>query len=186
MVKIAALAATLSLFALPTAVGGTRAGVSVPDTLEEAGKTLVLNGMGVREATVFNVDVYVAALYLEKKNRNANDIINSEQVKRLHLVFVRDVDVDDITDAWHDGFKKNASKSYAKLKPKIKELNGWMVGFKEKSTLTFTYVPGTGLAVHVNGKPRGTIADVFFARVMFAVFLGKPPNGGLKSGLLGG
>jgi hypothetical protein len=30
-----------------------------------AGKTLTLNGMGLREATILNIDVYVAGLYVE-------------------------------------------------------------------------------------------------------------------------
>lgn len=182
---VVAVAASL-LFASSPALAKKKGGVTMPDSISVAGKSLVLNGMGIREATVLKVDVYVAGLYLEKKSKDYKAIINSEQVKRLHLKFVRDVDRDDITEAWEEGLKKNSGKSYNKdIKPHGKTLNSWMKSFKEGNTLTFTYVPGTGTTVAINGSKKGTIKDIFFGRVLFSVFLARAPNAGLKKGLLG-
>src|SRR5256885_10815848 len=106
------------VFTSVLAVAGERGGVTMPDTVTVEGKNLVLNGMGIREATVFNVKVYVAGLYVEKKSQAADELIRSEQVKRLDLVFVRDVDHDDVVEAWHKGFKNNGP-DMAKLKSRI-------------------------------------------------------------------
>jgi hypothetical protein len=42
-------------------------GVKMADETKLDGKTLVLNGLGMRQKTIFNVNIYVGALYVEKK-----------------------------------------------------------------------------------------------------------------------
>jgi hypothetical protein len=169
----------------PTAVAGEKEGVRLPDTLPVGDKSLVLNGMGVREATIFNVNVYVAGLYLEAKSSNPDEIIGSDKVKRLDLVFVRDVDRDDIVDAWSSGFKNNGA-DMAKLKDRIGKIYSWMTDVKKKDVLSFTYVPDKGLTVVVKGAEKGTIAGADFAKAFFSIWLGpEPPNKSLKRGLLG-
>jgi hypothetical protein len=164
---------------------GEKGDVTMPDQLTVAGKTLVLNGMGIREATVFDVDVYVAGLYLEKKTQNADEIVRSEQVKRIDIKFVRDVDRDDITEAWSTQFKKNGA-DMAKLKDSINRLNSWMSGMDEGEKLSFTYEPGKGLTVVVNGTAKGVIPGADFGHAFFAIWFGpSPPNKGLKNGMLG-
>lgn len=164
-----------------------RDGVRMPDRIQAEGKPLVLNGLGTREATFLKVDVYVAGLYLEKRSSDPRAIIDSEQVKRLVLHFVRDVDRDDITGAWQEGFEKNASKdARAKLRARIERLNGWMAAMRDGEELMFTYVPARGITVVVKGATKGTIPGSDFARVFLSIWLGPhPPNQGLKDGLLG-
>jgi hypothetical protein len=182
---IAATALLLASAGAASAVAGEKGDVKMPDRLTVAGKALVLNGMGIREATMFDVDVYVAGLYLEKKTQDAVEIINSEQVKHLDLVFVRDVDRDDITDAWTTQFKKNGA-DMARLKDSINRLNSWMAGMDEGQKLSFTYEPGKGVTVVVKGTVKGTIPGAEFGRAFFAIWFGpSPPNKGLKKGLLG-
>src|SRR6185312_13306094 len=41
-------------------------GVSFPDQAQLEGSNLALNGLGMRQATAFKVNVYVAALYVAK------------------------------------------------------------------------------------------------------------------------
>lgn len=173
---------TLLLASVP-ALAKTKAGVTMPDTVQVDGKTLQLNGLGVREATVMNVDVYVAGLYLEKPSKNPQEVITSDQAKRLVLFFVRDVDREDMVNAWNEGFQKNKAKG---LDAELKKLNAMMTGMKEGQRLSLTYIPGTGTQVAVDGKPQGTIEGADFARVVFSIFVGPmPPNPGLKQGLLG-
>src|SRR5690349_2730823 len=75
---------------------GDKAGVKLPDAIEVATRPLKLNGMGLREATFLNIDVYVAGLYLETASSDPVAILQSTQVKRLVIRFVRDVDRGDI------------------------------------------------------------------------------------------
>jgi len=161
------------------------AGVTYPDHVTVSGTQLTLNGLGIREATVFNVNVYVAALYLEAASRDGNAISDSETKKRLVLHFVRDVDGSDIQDAWTEGFEHQGHSS--SFGAEIRRLNGWMSDMADGDVMTFTYEPGTGLTVRVRGQRKGTIAGAEFAHGFFRIWLGShPPNGGLKVGLLGG
>jgi hypothetical protein len=183
--RTAVIVALLMAFVVP-ADAGKKAGVTMPDTLEVSGKQLTLNGMGLREATWLKIDVYVAGLYLENVSSNADAIVTSKQAKVLMLKFVRDVGRKDIVKAWTEGFQNNATVKIAKIQPLIDQLNGWMVGFDDGDLLTFSYVPGTGVAVDINGKRKGLINDDDFAHSLFAIWLGpKPPTGALKTGLLG-
>lgn len=168
-----------------TATAGERAGVKLADTVTLDGKPLVLNGMGIRKATIFRVKVYVAGLYLERRSGNAAEILRSEQVKRLDLVMLRGVDRDEAVDAWRTGLKKNGA-DMAKLKARFDQLAGWITDMGEHDTLTFLYVPGSGITLFVKGQRKGTIAGTDFASAVFAIWLGaEPADDNLKDGLLG-
>jgi len=162
-------------------------GVSYPEKVEMDGTELTLNGMGVREATVFQVNVYVAALYVPSKSGSASTLIDPSTKKKLVLTFVRGVDRSDITSAYKDSFKKAAGSDYSKLKGKLETLNGYMQAQKDGQKQVYTYSPGTGIEVEVAGEKKGTIEGKEFARYFFSIWLGdNPPNAGLKRGLLGG
>src|SRR5262249_48725361 len=95
---------------------GTLAGVTLPDQITVDSKTLVLNGIGLREATWLKVDVYVAGLYLETKSSDPEAIIGSEQTKRLVMRFVRAVDRAALLKGWNEGFEKSTGPSAAALR----------------------------------------------------------------------
>ena len=180
------IALVLAAAFIAPAEAGHRAGVTMPDTMTVAGKPLTLNGIGLREATFLNIDVYVAGLYLERVSSDPNHIIASSEVKVLVLRFVRDVDRSDIVKAWNEGFHNNATVKVATLAPLIERLDSWMGAFSKGDTLVFRYVPGEGLGVDINGVHKGLINSDDFARSLFAIWLGpKPPGRGLKKDLLG-
>jgi hypothetical protein len=180
-------AALLLLLLGSTAGARKRSGVEMPDRVTVAGKRLVLNGMGVREATVFNVNVYVAGLYLERPSSDPAEILASPQVMRIHMRFVRDVSRGDIVDAWNEGFAKNVGDSAEPaLRERLARLSSWMTSVDDGDTFTFTWIPGKGTEVVVNGATKGVIPGDDFGKALFAIWLGPhPPNKGLKKGLLG-
>ena len=148
---------------------------------------LTLNGVGVRQATMVKVNVYIAALYVAQKSTEANAILTSNTPKQLVLHFVRDVDGADLKKAWEEGFANNAKAQMPALKARIEQLKAWMVDMKSGQQLTFTHKPGAGIEVDVNGTVQGTVEGEDFAKALLAIWLGpKPPNAGLKAGLLGG
>jgi len=181
--------AVFALLFLPLAtaiVAGELAGVAFPDQVGVDSRTLHLNGLGLREATILRVDVYVAALYLEKKSSDADEIIRSEQAKRLAMKFVRAVGRKEIVKAWNESFEEPASGSTAALKDRIATFNSFMTDMPNGGAMSFTYVPGAGVAVEVLGATKGTIPGADFAQALFGIWLGAyPPNPGLKQGLLG-
>ncbi|MEO6774022.1 MAG: chalcone isomerase family protein [Kofleriaceae bacterium] len=169
------------------ATAANRAGVTMPNSLQVGDKQLVLNGLGLREATFLKIDVYVAGLYLEHVSSDPAKIIASDQTKRIVLHFVRDVGRDDIVKAWREGFEGNsAAATLPKIQPLIDRLDAWMQDFRKGQTLTFTYVPGEGVQVDVDATRKGVLKGTEFAQAMFAIWLGpKPPSSALKRDLLG-
>lgn len=162
-------------------------GVSMPDSQTVAGEKLVLNGMGVREATIFSVNVYVAGIYVKEKSKDGGKLAAADSPKRLSMEFVRDVEKSKIVDAYRESFKKAAGSKYKANKAKLKELLGWMESVKSGEKHIYTYVPDKGLTVKVEGNEKGTIEGADFAEAFFLIWLGdNPPNEGLKTGLLGG
>lgn len=161
--------------------------VELPDSTTVGASALVLNGMGVREATIFSVKVYVAGLYLPAKSSAAEAILKDIGPWRLVLRFVRDVDGEDIAEAWEEGFEKSAGEGLGPLKDRLKTLMAMMPDLKEGQSLTFTHDPASGVAVDVDGAAKGTIEGADFAAALLCIWLGpEPPNDELKAGLLGG
>ena len=92
----------------------------------------------------------------------------------------------DIRKGWDEGFEKNAKGQLPALKDRIAMLNGWMADVKSGQRLTFTFKPGAGLQVNVNGAVKGTIKGDDFGKAFLSIWLGDPPNPEIKTGLLGG
>lgn len=160
--------------------------IQFPDQVQVAGHTLALNGLGVRKATFLKVNVYVAALYVAHPSRDPRALIDSDDPQQLTLQFVRNVDKEDLTKAWREGFEKVAKDRMAALDARIERLNGWMSDIKTGQRLTFTRTD-SGIQVEVNGAAKGSIEGNDFSRAFVAIWLGDaPPNTELKSGLLGG
>jgi len=179
------LVACLVSLATP-ALGGELAGVTLPDSVVVEGTTLVLNGLGLREATMLKVDVYVAGLYVERKSADAEAILGAAGPHRLVMQFVRDVGRADLAKGFTEGFDRNAGAARQALGERIATLNGWLSDVKVGDTMMFTFLPGQGVEVEVRGEKRGDIPGDDFARGLLSVWLGpKPPNPGLKNGLLG-
>ena len=189
MKRLAVMVATVGLVALgmtTSAAAAECAGVSMPDKAEVGGKSLVLNGMGIREATIFSVNVYVAGLYVPSKTSEASEVISSSVPKKLELQFTRDVDRSKSVDAYKESFKKNAGGKYDDLKPKIDRLLGWMTDISNGDKMVYTYVPDKGVTVEIKGETKGTIEGADFSEAFFKIWFADPPNKGLKAGLLGG
>ena len=162
----------------------TLAGVTLPDTVQVGGTTLVLNGLGLRKK--FVVKVYVAGLYLEQKSSDSDAIIKAEAPKRIVMQFLRGVSKSQIADAFDESFNDNRPEAKKTLKTDIDRLLGALEDVKEGDQMVFTYVPAKGTTLAINGKEKLTIAAPAFGPLLWSVWLGpKPPNADLKKGMLG-
>jgi hypothetical protein len=169
------------------AFGAECIGITAPDSVKVGGSDLVLNGMGIRKATMLQVNVYVGSFYLPEKSKDASHILDTDQPWQLVLRFVRDVDVSDIRDALEEGFAKAAGNKLAALSPRIETLNAGRADVKEGQYLSFTYDPTKGVAVDVNGAGGPTIQGSEFSLALLSIWIGtEPRDAGLKAGLLGG
>lgn len=158
-------------------------GVKVPDTLTVEGKTLQLNGQGLRVKIVFKV--YVASLYLEHPSRNAADILKADEVRRVEMHMLRNLDKKAIVEAIEEGFKKNSADSMPALKERLAKFTEKVTDVKEGSTLVIQYVPGKGTIIE-GGKDAYLAEGKDFADALFSVWIGgKPVDEELKKGMLG-
>ncbi len=183
----AALSLLAFLFLVPFPLhlnAGSLAGVTLPDTTQVGGKTLVLNGLGLR--TKFMVKVYVAGLYLEQKSSDPDAIIKADAPKQLVMKFVHSASKSQMADAFTESFNDNTPDAAKAMKGDIDRLLDALEPVKPGDEMVFTYLPGTGTTLAINGKEKLTIAGPAFAQVIFSVWLGpKPPNADLKKGMLG-
>ena len=154
--------------------------------MQADGTNLILNGLGLRLATMLKLKVYVAALYVAKTSTDAGAILSSTTPTELTLQFVRDVGADDLRKGWNEGFEKNAQSQLPALKERIATFNGWMSDVQSGQRLIFMYKPGTGVTAAVNGAAKGTIKGDDFGKAFLSIWLGDPPNSEVKAGLLGG
>jgi hypothetical protein len=159
-------------------------GVTLPDAAQVGSAKLVLNGLGLR--TEYMVKVYVAGLYLGQKSSDANAIIKADAPKQIVMQFLHGASKSQMANAFNESFNDNTPDAVKTMKPDIDRLLGALEPVKPGDQMVFTYVPGTGTTFAINGHDKLTIAGPAFGPVLFSVWLGpKPPNAGLKKGMLG-
>lgn len=161
-------------------------GVKLPDQVTVAGKSLKLNGAGLRQATFLKVNVYAAGLYLEKPSGDGEAIANSDQSKSIEMVFLREVSAKQMAEAFQEGFDKNCVAGCAELKQYISKLQGLLKNMKKGESMAFHF-QSDGVEVMIRGQKMGSVGDKAFSHQLIRCWIGKnPPNAGLKEGLLGG
>jgi hypothetical protein len=160
------------------------AGVNMPASKSVDGKTLVLNGLGLRTATIFNKEVYVIGLYLEKKNFDANAIINSEETKRIRMVFLRDVSAKKLRDGWTTGFGDNY-RDVGSIQQEIATFNASMRDVKSGDNIVI-HISGDTTETLINDTLIDSVKGKTFQQALLGIWLGpKPPTARLKESLLG-
>jgi hypothetical protein len=177
------VALAVLLLSVP-ATAGQLAGVTLPDSVDVNGTTLVLNGMGLRKKAVFKV--YVGALYVAAKGTDAQALISADTPRRMVMHFVRDVGKDKIVEGWREGFTNNSPANVQALQPKLDEFAALWSDMANGDEAVMTYVQGTGLKLEIRGKELGVIPGEQFADAVLACWIGpNPPSEELKAGLLG-
>lgn len=192
MIKTLAYASTLSLFCAALlcpkdAAAAECAGVRFTENLEVSGQKLVLNGMGLRESTVFKINVYVAGLYVRNNTKDGEAIASAEEAKVLRLQFLSDVSRSNLRKAIIEGFKSTSASQWPTLQKRAQEFFELLPAFEKGQSLSLSYEPGVGLHVKAPGKGSAVIEGLDFSRALFRVWLGEhPASKKVKKGLLGG
>lgn len=161
-------------------------GVQVPESVFSGGRMLFLNGTGLRKKAFFKV--YVASLYLEKApDQDPRSVVGSDQIKRVDMGMLRDLDRGKIVEAVREGFEKNSRERMPQLKERLDRFVEQIPDLKEGQRLTITYFPGQGTTVVVgDGEARTRIEGKDFADALFRVWLGdEPVDSDLKDRMLG-
>ena len=164
--------------------GRSVAGVTFDAKLKVKEKYLNFNGCGLREK--YSLDLYVAALYLERTSMDAAAILNDNSTQAIKIVIVsKKVTRDKFNETVKAGFENStAGKATADQIKKFKSF--FSDEFKVDDEINIIYVPGKGVAVTINGKYKGIIPGLDFKKALFGIWLGsKPASKKLKQGMLG-
>ena len=162
-------------------------GVTLPDTYPAGGQTLVLNGLGLRTLTVFNVKVYAVGLYLPQKSSDARAIMASPGAKVIVMQFLHTATKAQIESHYREGESKNcghgecAPSDAGDFERLIAATPAAAVG----DTLTYV-LSSRGVRVLFNNRVIGDFANPDLGLRLLAGFIGDaPPSEDLKRHLLG-
>ncbi|NNF08599.1 MAG: hypothetical protein HKN21_17690 [Candidatus Eisenbacteria bacterium] len=152
-------------------------------------RLLEATGVGLREATFLKVNVYAICSYAEASatlgDDHARGLINADVAKRLHMKFVRDVEVKKVTDAFRDGIKKNFKKDEM---PFSDDLETFITYFEEDivvgDDMVLTSIPGQGIVVDYKGATK-SLDNPALAKALWTIWFGKKPvSKSMKKGML--
>jgi hypothetical protein len=187
MRRFAALAVCLlsaPLLAAPLAAKSL-AGVTFPDTVKVDDHELALNGIALRSKAIFKV--YVGGLYLPAKAHDAKAVLAADEPRHMVMQWVRSVDKGKICEGWEEGLKGNTPNASAEIKKSFETLCSYMQDARAGDKFTFTYQPGKGVEVAINGQVKGTLGGKPFADALVACWIGPHPGPGeaFRDALLG-
>ncbi|MBN2705578.1 MAG: chalcone isomerase family protein [Deltaproteobacteria bacterium] len=161
-------------------------GVEFADNTEISGKTLHLNGAGIRKK--FFLPIYACGLYLPHPTSDAEKAIRTDVAKQVVMHFIHSkVGKEKIVQGWNDGFFNNSQEKLSVLQERINTFNAFfdrdlVVGDR----IVITYLPEQGTSVSINQTDKGSIPGIDFMQALWAIWLGSnPADAGMKDGMLG-
>jgi hypothetical protein len=146
-------------------------GIQLPDKLQADGKTLYLNGFGLRTYSILNLHIYVASLYLEHPSTNADEILRSPDTKVMNVTFERGISEERARTAWRENLA-NSCPAPCHLEPEDVERFLSLVPAMNAGDHYSLLFKQNGATVTVNGKQIGSFSKRQFADVMLATFIG--------------
>lgn len=161
-------------------------GVAIPESVTVSGKSLQLNGAGVR--TKFFFDIYIGALFLPAKVTTAGGVMAMPGPKQVSMTFLyREVAREKLIAAWDEGFQNNlAASELVALRERLAQFNDLFVTAHKGDEFTFTFLADGTTGVVFNGEEVGRIDGEDFQRALLSVWLGdSPADSDLKEGMLG-
>ncbi|KQC08555.1 MAG: chalcone isomerase [Smithella sp. SDB] len=166
----------------------TSNGIDFQDTLKAGQTNLIFNGSGIRTKAFLNI--YVAALYLTKKQSNYITIMNADEPMAIRIVIIsRLVSSGTFIEATKAGFERTTNGNTAPIKAKIDMLcEAFKDKIKKGDVFDLIYVPDEGTSIYRNGTLKSTIEGLDFKKYLFGIWIiDKPSHGNepLRKGMLG-
>ncbi len=158
-------------------------GVTLEPAVSLNGKSLTLNGYGIRKK--FFVKVYIGALYTAKQVSTPAELLQNPDDKLVRMHFLHSkVEKEKITGAFAEGFANNAHDVASSGEAKT-FLSFFTADFMKGDTVDLVLgADGTVVARH-NGKVLGTIRSAKLVHGIQLIYVGpKPADESLKNGML--
>jgi hypothetical protein len=162
------------------------ADAKVPEQITLDGRTLVLNGSGVRTKMMFKV--YICSLYLPAKANSLAGVLAANP-RRVQLNLLRNLAADDLAGALADGIEQTSTAAQAaEVRAETDQLLSIMKSIgkaREGDMVTMDYVDGV-TRIGFNGQSKGTIPGEAFNAALMRIWLAdKPVQEDLKKAMLG-
>ncbi|ARU56619.1 hypothetical protein OLMES_2568 [Oleiphilus messinensis] len=187
----AAFSILLTLMLVPTlAQSRTIGDVELQEEVQVGsnGPVLSLNGASLRR-TYMIVKTYVGGLYLEHPTHNEEQIITSDEYKRMMFhVLLNRVTARKVARALKEALVVNLSRDqHTTLEPDIDKFLDMFDGKLHRSDeVNIDYIPGTGTQVTIAGEVKGVIPGKAFSDALLSVWVGREPvSDSFKSDILG-
>jgi chalcone isomerase-like protein len=193
LVAGAAAIAVVLATAAPPARALEIEGLKVSDkvALGKGGPEVVLNGAGVRHKLV-TVKVYVGALYLAARKKEAEEILADAGPKRVAMyVLLEELTAKELIASLNDAIAANhIPAEIALIEMRLRDLNRMMssIGVLRRGGVIYIdFVPGAGTRITVNGEEKLVIPGDDFFKALLRIWIGsKPVDGRLRDAMLGG
>ncbi len=177
----------IALISINFTSGQTKvAGVTLPNSENFQGKTVSLNGAGVREKLW--IDLYAGGLYLTNKSSDAKSIIAANDVMSIKLHIVSKlITSDKMIEAVDEGFENATNGNTQAISGKIATFKSFFMDeIVKNDVFDIVYLPSKGVVVYKNDKELGTIEGMDFKKALFGIWLSnKPADDDLKEAMLG-
>ena len=172
------LAAALSA----EAAAATNKGVHFEDEMTVGGELLFLHGIGLLKWK-YVVNVYLVGLY--KPAGVPVDQVLKDVPKRLEYYFFVDMKASDFQNTGFQLMAQNVGEQKARnLTPELEAFNSLYQDVKAGQRYTFTYLPGQGIEMALDGRVLGQVTGDEFAAAYLSIWLGpNPVSRGLQEGL---
>ena len=157
-------------------------GVHFEDETILAGKQLTLHGIGLLKWK-YVVKVYLVGLY--KPSWVPVDQVLEDVPKRLEYYFFVDMKASDFQDTGFQLMAQNVGEEKARsLMQELEIFNSFYRDVKAGQRYIFSYVPGYGLEMELDGEVLGKVASAEFAAAYMSIWLGPMPvSKSLQKGL---
>jgi hypothetical protein len=149
-------------------------GAQVPDTIQVGGKTLYLNGYGIRTWSILRIHIYAASLYVEHLSTDPNEIIESPETKLLSVRFARAISAGQAREAWRKALANNCVAP-CHLDPQDVESFLAQVPAMTPGEYFHLQFSRNTATVSADGQQIGVISRPQFANAVLATFLGPHP-----------
>jgi hypothetical protein len=162
-------------------------GVNVPETIKVEGQELHLNGAGLRQVPILGIEIYVAALYLERPSHDPAAILDDPGHKAVVLFFMHGASKEDVQADFRKGERINCGDGRCDpaALPNFERLIQATPAIKRGDTAMYVYDPNR-LLVYANDRLIGDYPDGPLSHQLLLGFLGDhPPTERLKRQMLG-
>lgn len=147
--------------------------------IEAGGRRLVLNGTGSRLYSIFAVEVYRAALYLEATLHDAAAILASPDPKLILARYRRDVPLRGVIAAWEVSFQTICGC------PLPEPFRAWLAALPAGAEERFLFLPDAVL-LEATGRAPLRLTGAETSRTLLLAWIGPhAPTEALRQGLLG-